>query len=386
MGLKIFPKSEYDLRIRRAKELMERDSLDAIIAAHDKNFEYLTAGWRLGFDTIGYMADETLAPVRPGAMIVPLDGAPVALVPRLFTRTKERGWVDDVRDWYGLPFKIDYLMDELKEMGLSKAKIGMELGEEQHLFLSYVGVRKMMEEMSDTSFVASDIFWELRRRKTRAEADKIRRACEITGKALDEFFSVAEPNMKTRDVIRILFTLYMDHGATRPSFPPNLGLDLDAETLKTGKEYCFDTAAIVDGYTADICRAVVVGRATQQQRDLYDKCVQLNDTVRKASKEGVRTRDVWNVYIETLKELDASGAGSWRSTPDRIGHGFGLMGNEPPTLGPNDVHVLEAGNVHCVEPGLGTATEYFYIEENVWVTESGSELLSSSVPRELWEI
>ena len=47
MGVKIFPKSEYELRMRRAKELMERDGLDAIVAAHDKNFEYLTAGWRL---------------------------------------------------------------------------------------------------------------------------------------------------------------------------------------------------------------------------------------------------------------------------------------------------------------------------------------------------
>ena len=61
---KIFPKSEYELRIRRAKKLMDRDGLDAIIATGDKNFHYLTAGWRLGFDPVGYMIDETPAPAK----------------------------------------------------------------------------------------------------------------------------------------------------------------------------------------------------------------------------------------------------------------------------------------------------------------------------------
>ena len=365
---------------------MARDGLDAIIATHDKNFEYLTCGWRLGFDPTGYMIDEALAPVRPGMFIVPLEGEPFALVPKLFARTQEIGWVKDARTWYGLPFRIEYLEKELKETGLSKAKIGMELGEEQRLNISYQDFQKIQENMPETAFVSSDIFWELRRRKTLEEAKKIRRACEITGEALESFFSIVKPDMRVKDVIRTLFNQYMEAGATRPSFPPNLGLDLNAKTLRKGKEYCFDTSANVDGYTADICRVAVVGRANEHQRRIYEKCLYLNDRVRCSSKAGVKTQEVWKTYIEALKELGETGKGSWRGTPDRIGHGFGLMGNEPPTLGPNDTHVLEEGNVHCVEPGLGTETEYYYIEENVYVTNTGNELLSSSVSRELWEI
>jgi len=365
---------------------MARDGLDAIIATHDKNFEYLTCGWRLGFDPTGYMIDEALAPVRPGMFIVPLDGEPFALVPKLFARTQEIGWVKDARTWYGLPFRIEYLEKELKETGLSKAKIGMELGEEQRLNISYQDFQKIKENMPETAFVSSDIFWELRRRKTLEEAKKIRRACEITGEALESFFSIVKPDMRVKDVIRTLFNQYMEAGATRPSFPPNLGLDLNAKTLRKGKEYCFDTSANVDGYTADICRVAVVGRTNEHQRRIYEKCLYLNDRVRCSSKAGVKTQEVWKTYIEALKELGETGKGSWRGTPDRIGHGFGLMGNEPPTLGPNDTHVLEVGNVHCVEPGLGTETEYYYIEENVYVTKTGNDLLSSSVSRELWEI
>ena len=129
-----------------------------------------------------------------------------------------------------------------------------------------------------------------------------------------------------------------------------------------------------------------MGRATQHQKDMYDKCLKLNDAVRKTSRAGVRTSELWEVYLETLDELKVSPIGSRRGLPDRMGHGFGLMGNEPPTLGPNDKYTLESGNIHCIEPGIGGADEYFYIEENVWVTETGTDLLSSSVSRELWEI
>jgi Xaa-Pro aminopeptidase len=117
--------------------------------------------------------------------------------------------------------------------------------------------------------------------------------------------------------------------------------------------------------------------------------VKLNDAVRKTSRAGARTKELWNVYQKTVTELGFAPKdgipplGSW---PDRIGHGFGLAGNEPPTIGPNDPHTLRVGDVHCCEPGLAHGDEYIKIEEDVWVTESGSELLSNSISRDLREI
>jgi Xaa-Pro aminopeptidase len=159
-------------------------------------------------------------------------------------------------------------------------------------------------------------------------------------------------------------------------------LDLDAKTLCKGHVYSFDTAAIFDDYTADVCRVAVVGRATQHQKDMYEAAVKINDAVRRTSRAGVKVKELWNVCTKTIKELKVSRM----REPDRIGHGFGLMGNEPPTIGPNDPYTLVAGNIHCIEPGIGNADEWYYIEEDVWVTETGNELLSSSVSRELREI
>jgi Xaa-Pro aminopeptidase len=280
MAKKTFPKSEYEQRIKKAKYFMKRDGIDAIIGSHPKNFTYLTCGWRLGFDPVGYMIDEFPAAARPGMVIVPLVGEPVALVPRLFAGRSEGGWLENVKDWYGLPFKIEYLEKQLKDMGLSNGKIGMELGEEMQLFIPYVDFEKLKKDMSKIQFVPSNIFWELRLIKSRAEADKVKQTCNITGKGLAKFFTeYAKEDMRVKDVIRKLYECYMDAGATRPSFPPSLGLDLEAKTLKKGGVYSFDTAAVLDDYTADICRVAVVGRATQHHKDLYDKCLQLNDAI-----------------------------------------------------------------------------------------------------------
>lgn len=362
---------------------MNRDGLGAIIATQSKNFEYLTTGWRAGFDPIGYMMDEVPAAARPSIIIVPRDGEPVALVNKLFEHTKVTGWVSDVRTWKSLPFKSEYLRHVLTDMKLDKTKIGMEFGEELRLDIPIIELEKLKTEMPNAQFANSNIFWDLRTVKSEAEVVKIRTAAETTGKAFEKFLSIANSNMTIRDVIRILYNCFMEAGAQRPSFPPWLGsLSLDSPTFQRGKVYSLDTAAVFDDYTADVCRIAIVGRATSHQREMYEAVLKINDAVRKASRKGAKTRDLWDVCDAMIAELKVSRP----IEPDRIGHGFGLVGNEPPTIGPNDPHTLVEGNVHCIEPGIGNADEWYYIEENVWVTGSGNQLLTSSISRELREI
>lgn len=174
----------------------------------------------------------------------------------------------------------------------------------------------------------------------------------------------------------------MECGAQRPAFGPFLGLDVDAKTFLNGSVYSFDTAAAYDEYQADVCRVVVVGRATQHQKDMCEAAFKINDAVRAASRAGAKTRELWDVCDDTIKELGVHRP----SEPDRIGHGFGLSGNEPPSIGPHSPEVLVTGNIHCIEPGIGDSSGYYYIEENVWVTQSGNDMLTDDVSRDLWEI
>jgi Xaa-Pro dipeptidase len=369
---------------------MKRDNLDAIIATHPKNFEYLTAGWKLGFDPMGYILDEVPPVSRPCFLIVPTTGDPVALVASLFAKeggwkelANQNGWVDDIRAWHGLPFKADYLKRELVDSGLRSARIGMELGEELRLDMPYVEFEALKRNLPKAEFVPSNVFWELRMIKSELEATKIRSACKITAKAFQDFFENAKANMTIREVLRRIYDCLIDAGAQRAAFAPLLGgIGLDTKTFRTGRVYFFDTAAVVDDYLADLCRMVVVGRATQRQRDMYEAVLKINDNVRRVSRPHATTRELWDTCIATMNELRVP----WRSAPDRIGHGIGLMSNEPPSICPDPSFKLRAGNVYSLEPGIGNNREYYYVEEDLMITESGNEWLSSSVSRDLWEI
>jgi Xaa-Pro aminopeptidase len=55
------------------------------------------------------------------------------------------------------------------------------------------------------------------------------------------------------------------------------------------------------------------------------------------------------------------------------------MATEPPSLSLNDPSTLTPGNLFCIEPGIGTTDEFYYVEEDVWITERRTELLSKSV-------
>ena len=64
--------------------------------------------------------------------------------------------------------------------------------------------------------------------------------------------------------------------------------------------------------------------------------------------------------------------------PRRIGHGLGLSAGEPPSLGPMDATILEAGMVVTPEPVFALPSgERVHVEETVIVTATGCEKLTT---------
>lgn len=66
-----------------------------------------------------------------------------------------------------------------------------------------------------------------------------------------------------------------------------------------------------------------------------------------------------------------------------VGHASGLDIMEPPFLTLEDPGRLEEGMVFTVEPSMYTDFGFFMLEEDVFVTEDGYEMLSEPAPPEL---
>jgi len=141
------------------------------------------------------------------------------------------------------------------------------------------------------------------------------------------------------------------------------------------------------GYFGDMTRTFLKGTASEEQRLLVKTVQAAHKLGLSLVSGGAKASDIHGAIVNLFedegfftKKVDGVPVGFFHST----GHGLGLEIHEPIRIGANPTR-LKPGYVLTVEPGL------YYpgiggcrIEDVVWVTETGRELLSKA-PYD-WEI
>jgi Xaa-Pro aminopeptidase len=99
-----------------------------------------------------------------------------------------------------------------------------------------------------------------------------------------------------------------------------------------------------------------------------------------AARPGSTAADLWQAMNSVL-----AGAGGGTGA-GRLGHGLGMSLTEWPSLIPDDHTVIEAGMVLTLEPGIAVDGRILVGEEDILITESGAEWLTSPATAALKEI
>jgi Xaa-Pro aminopeptidase len=103
----------------------------------------------------------------------------------------------------------------------------------------------------------------------------------------------------------------------------------------------------VGGYCSDVTRTVVVGRASAEQREVYEVVREANERAARGIRAGMTGRDADGIarhYIER--------AGYGELFGHSLGHGIGLEVHESPRLARMAEGILPEGAVVTIEPGI----------------------------------
>lgn len=221
----------------------------------------------------------------------------------------------------------------------------------------------------------------LRAVKTGYEIECLRKAADIASRAFDRLLNDIRPGVTEKYLaVKLNNYIWEEGGDVRPGSPTLLsgarssllhGKPSDKK-VEYGDLVLTDFGALYDGYNSDITKTVVVGKATDKQKEIYEIEKQAVDCQIKAVKAGVSAREPYFASVVPMKDT-----GYLEYHYDKIGHGVGLFIHEAPFMSPKTEDFLQENNVITAEPGMYIpGWGGVRIEDMVLVKKDGCEILN----------
>jgi Xaa-Pro dipeptidase len=272
----------------------------------------------------------------------------------------------------------------VQALGLDAKQIGVEPRQMRLLEFRHIKSGAPEADYPD----ASEVLGSLRLRKDQNEIDAMRKAVKVAQAALEAAIPLIKIGMTERELAGELVVQLLRNGSESelPFAPivsggPNSANPHASPTgrkLQVGDLLVVDYGATVDGYISDITRTFAVGEVDPEFEKIHKIVQEANAAGRAAGKPGVPCAAVDKAARDVI---ETAGYGPYFR--HRTGHGIGMEGHEEPYIRGDNMQLLEPGMAYTVEPGIYLAGRNgVRVEDNVVVTETGSESLSD-LPREM---
>ena len=239
---------------------------------------------------------------------------------------------------------------------------------------------------------ASALLTQLRLHKSDEELELLARAQSVTDAAFAHILKVLTPQMTEIDVALELEMFMRRQGAQSLAFDTIAVSGTNSSRphgvprpVKLEKGFLtMDFGARVDGYCSDMTRTVVLGRADEEIKKVYNTVLLAQTVALEAAAEGVSC-----YALDTAARNVIHGAGYKGCFGHSLGHGVGMFIHEEPRLSPkaDNAAVLERGHVVTFEPGIYIEGKYgCRIEDMVVVLPDGSIHNFTQSPKDLIEL
>jgi Xaa-Pro aminopeptidase len=430
-------KPAFDMNIfaERRKKLNQEISGGALVVAshpehirnHDVHFPYRQDSNL--FYLTGWEEPESILVYRPGC-----NPETVMFVRR---RDQERETWDGFR--YGpegceREFKVDkaYPIDEFKKIApgllteVDKVYYRMYKNAESDLLMQDVlSTVKSLRGRTGYGLLpihdADVLIGEHRLVKSEYELTQLREACEISAQAHLAAMRFTRPGVSERQVQGVLAHQFYMRGSAREGYHSIVASGHAATTLhynfndqpcKDGDLLLIDAGAEYNYYTGDITRTFPVnGKFTDEQGRVYEGILKVQKQIMDFVKPGIVFKDLHDMGTSLLMDVMLDlGLLSGRKDdllqslaqkkyyPHGIGHWLGMDVHDAGLYyKKGEPRPIEANMCFTIEPGLyipfddqSAPAKYrgigIRIEDNIRVTSTGCENMTSSAPKEISDI
>ena len=229
-----------------------------------------------------------------------------------------------------------------------------------------------------------------RRIKDETEIAKIAEAEKIGDAAFEYILPRIKSGRTEREIALELEFFMKKQGASRLSFdtiaasgkrsamPHGMA---SGKVIENGDFLTLDFGCVFEGYCSDMTRTVVVGKANEKQKEIYDIVLKAHTAAIDAIKAGEKCS-----YIDAAARNIIKNAGYGDNFGHGLGHSVGIEIHEMPSFSPKSNDIVENGNVITVEPGI-------YIEgfggvriEDLIAVKDGKAVNLTHSPKNLIEI
>ena len=279
----------------------------------------------------------------------------------------------------------EYLEKIISDEGIKT--IGFEGGS-----VSYETYRRYSDEYPTCNFVnLGDAIEVIRQIKSPDEIEKMQRAQDISDGALSHLLKMITPNMTELDVAVELEYAMRKGGADSFAFE-TIAVSGDASALPHGTPrnvklksgfLTMDFGARVEGYCSDMTRTIVIGKADEDIKRLYNTVLKAQTEALAYLKEGADCGEADKIARDIIDSIPEYKGAFGHS----LGHSVGLFIHESPRLYSRGFgRKLRAGEIVTVEPGIYLFGKYgCRIEDMVAITPDGIHNFAHS-SKELIEI
>jgi Xaa-Pro aminopeptidase len=351
-----------ELRLGALRERLIAESADAIVIASVPNLLYCT-GFGGAFD------DE---PAHLG--LVGANGAALITDSRYFDAFRRAASGSEWRVVCATETLTSAISAEIDGTDLERVAV--------ETTLSHARFRALEGALACEVLEATGWVEDIRVAKDESELASIREAQRLTEEAFAHVLEhVVRAGATERDIALEIEFFMRRAGSEGVAFSPIVAGGPNSalphavpseRVLREGDFVVLDFGARVDGYCADMTRTVVVGQASDRQREVYSAVEAANRAATAAVRPQMTGAELDAVARQTLRT-----AGLAEYFGHGLGHGVGLEVHELPRVGPRADAPIPPGAVITIEPGVYIPDfGGVRIENLVVVDELGAEVLT----------